>query len=130
MEPSPIVIDGITFPSVESYYQSQKTVNKRKQLSFTFLNGKQAKKKGRELNIRKDWEEIKVKVMLKGLRAKFKPDNEWGRQLIATGKEEITEWNNWGDKIWGKSIYDGEGQNLLGKLLMQVRKELYEVKQN
>jgi predicted NAD-dependent protein-ADP-ribosyltransferase YbiA (DUF1768 family) len=41
---------------------------------------------------------------------------------MATGSEEIIEWNNWGDRIWGKT-YDGVGENHLGKILMKIREE-------
>ena len=32
--------------------------------------------------------------------------------------------NNWGDLIWGVDIETGEGQNLLGKLIMEFRETL------
>ena len=32
---------------------------------------------------------------------------------------ELEEGNNWGDKYWG--TVEGEGKNMLGKLLMKVR---------
>ena len=44
--------------------------------------------------------------------------------LLATGDQFIQEGNNWGDLIWGVDIETGEGQNLLGKLIMEFRETL------
>jgi predicted NAD-dependent protein-ADP-ribosyltransferase YbiA (DUF1768 family) len=42
--------------------------------------------------------------------------------LIDTGDQELIEGNWWGDVIWG--VCNGKGENHLGKILMEVRKEL------
>jgi predicted NAD-dependent protein-ADP-ribosyltransferase YbiA (DUF1768 family) len=47
--------------------------------------------------------------------------------LLATGDAEIQEGNTHGDLYWGVDLHTGEGENVLGKLLMKVREE---VKQN
>ena len=60
--------------------------------------------------------------MLRFLRDKFKPGSELAGKLLNTGDAELVEGNHWGDRYWG--VCDGEGQNKLGKLLMQVRGEL------
>ena len=44
--------------------------------------------------------------------------------LLATGDQFLQEGNNWGDLIWGVDIETGEGQNLLGKLIMEFRETL------
>ena len=80
-----------------------------------------AKKIGRQVNLRKDWEDIKLQVMEKALRLKFQnPDLR--KKLITTGDEELVEGNPWGDRYWG--VCNGSGKNKLGKLLMKIRKEL------
>lgn len=80
-----------------------------------------AKKMGRQVKLRKDWEDIKLQVMEKALRLKFQ-DSTLRKKLIATGDEELVEGNPWGDRYWG--VYNGSGKNKLGKLLMKIRKEL------
>jgi ribA/ribD-fused uncharacterized protein len=84
----------------------------------------EAKKMGRKVKLRKDynWDEIKFLVMEDILRFKFMEGTSWYYKLMATGNEEIIEWNNWGDRIWGKT-YDGVGENHLGKILMKIREE-------
>jgi hypothetical protein len=43
--------------------------------------------------------------------------------LLATGNAELIEGNNWRDTFWGQCPI-GTGANHLGRLLMQVRKEI------
>ena len=42
--------------------------------------------------------------------------------LLATGKATLVEGNSWGDTFWG--VCRGKGKNMLGKILMRVRKRL------
>ena len=60
--------------------------------------------------------------MKKILYSKFAQNPYLAYGLLATGNEELIEGNTWGDKIWGQ--VNGEGQNLLGKILMEVREEI------
>lgn len=89
-----------------------------------------AKRRGKMLTLREDWEAVKDTVMLSGLRNKFYLDADLRAKLIATGDEVLVEVNTWGDRYWGveKNIFDDGteimlGQNMLGILLMQVRAE-------
>lgn len=57
------------------------------------------------------------------LRIKFNDDHFGYRQkLIDTGDAYIEEDNKHHDTFWG--VCDGEGENQLGKLIMEIRKEL------
>jgi hypothetical protein len=96
----------------------------------------QAKRLGRSLRLRPDWEEVKIDVMEVILRSKFKHP-ELRQKLISTGLITLIEGNDWGDRFWGAcSSYDfkspswtiGEqeylyGGNELGILLMKLREE-------
>lgn len=86
------------------------------------LNPSQAKKKGRSVSLRPDWEEIKINVMYEICKAKFTQNENLKRSLLNTGNTELIEGNNWGDKIWGQ--VNGVGENNLGKILMKIREEL------
>ena len=99
-------------------------INKRRAIANASTPGL-AKKMGRSVSLRPDWEDIKDDVMLEGLYRKFTNDElaEW---LLDTGDEELVEGNWWGDRYWG--VCNGIGQNKLGKLLMKVREELAEEK--
>jgi ribA/ribD-fused uncharacterized protein len=72
--------------------------------------------------IRSDWAQIKVERMRDVLRAKFTQHEYLRKQLLATGDAELIEESTM-DAFWGIGK-KGNGQNMLGKLLMEVRAEL------
>jgi len=119
---SPISIFGIDFPSVENAYQAAKCDNPEDRWKFRDITPGAAKKLGRTVKLRADWESIKLNAMLDLLRLKFK--GNLGFRLINTKDWELIEGNPWGDTFWG--VCRGVGENHLGKLLMQVRQELHD----
>jgi len=113
--------DGLTFSSVEHAYQAAKSLDPAVRAEFTeSIPPGAAKRRGRRVKLRPDWEEVKLDVMLGLLRRKF-TQLDLRRQLLATGDAELIEDNDWGDHFWGVCM--GVGENHLGKLLMQVRGE-------
>ena len=126
--PSPIKKDGIEYPTVEHFFQAAKTTDlkTKKAIAGADTPGK-AKRMGRSVDLRPDWEKIKVDVMRLGLVLKFQnPDLK--EKLLATGDEELIEGNWWHDNTWGNCYCVKcsriSGRNLLGMLLMELRKEL------
>lgn len=89
---------------------------------LTKLNPSEAKRLGRRVRLRSDWEQVKYDVMLDVVRAKFNQHPDLAQKLLATGDEELVEGNDWGDTYWG--VCNGRGKNMLGKILMRVRAEL------
>lgn len=120
--PAPINTDGMSFKSSEAAYQAQKCLNTMDKFQFCNLEPRDAKKLGRKVQLRPDWEDIKDEVMSHILSLKFRQNPNLGNLLIATGDAELIEGNHWQDTYWG--VCDGVGENRLGKLLMQVRREL------
>jgi ribA/ribD-fused uncharacterized protein len=122
-----IVYRGFPYQSVERAYQAEKNDSVRwKMFCGCPLNPEGLiKKLSRSQPLRSDWEEIKVQVMLDCLRLKFK-DEYYRKKLIATGDMEIIEGNYWKDRYWGICLRSTppKGQNILGKLIMQVREEI------
>ena len=121
--PSKIQPDGpMSYPTVEHYFQGCKAeaIDDFYPI-FAAKTPGEAKRLGKRVRLRKDWEMVKDDVMLNGLRAKFAIP-ELREKLLATGDEELVEGNTWGDTYWG--VCNGVGQNKLGKLLMQVREEI------
>ena len=74
------------------------------------------------MDLREDWETVKIDVMRDVLKSKFSLNSELREKLIATGDVELIEGNHWNDRFWG--VCRGKGQNHLGKLLMELRKIL------
>ena len=120
--PCPVTVDGITYPSVEHYYQAHKTldVSIREKIAGLETAGS-AKRLGSRLKIRKDWNADRLDIMWVGLKLKFQIP-ELREKLLATGDQELIEGNWWGDVFWGVS--KGKGLNHLGRLLMEVRNEI------
>lgn len=119
--PCDIDFSGYTYPTLEHAFQAAKTndLSARKVILQAISPGK-AKYAGRRVLLRSDWEEVKQDIMLSLLRKKFSDDGLKG-MLLDTGNRKLIEGNNWGDTYWG--VYNGTGDNFLGKLLMQVREE-------
>jgi ribA/ribD-fused uncharacterized protein len=89
---------------------------------FDGLGPSNAKKLGRRLPLRPDWESVKLDLMKKFVIAKFVDHEVLAEKLLATGDEELIEDNYWMDTFWG--VCRGVGDNHLGKILMQVRRLL------
>jgi ribA/ribD-fused uncharacterized protein len=118
---------NIAYPSVEHYFQALKSLDKKERIMVALQDtpGK-AKRLGRNLHLREDWEEIKNQVMEDGLRQKF-TDPVMKKKLLATNDEELIEGNTWHDNTWGDCSCEAcqgiIGQNRLGLLLMKLREE-------
>ncbi|MFH1526376.1 MAG: NADAR family protein [Bacteroidota bacterium] len=121
--PCLIKFEGDTYPGAEHAFQAAKTLNsiERKAICNAGSAGK-AKRLGRLVKLRKNWETVKDSIMLNVLRLKFKLGSPLARQLLDTGNRKLIEKNTWGDTYWG--VYNDNGKNKLGQLLMQVRQEL------
>lgn len=99
---------GINYITIEHFYIARKTVDmeSRKEVANHPLKG--LKKFGRSLVLRDDWEDVKLKVMEKGLRYKFSDNNKvLQRMLLRTKDLHIQEGNMWNDKFWGSMFKDG-----------------------
>jgi ribA/ribD-fused uncharacterized protein len=68
------------------------------------------------------WDGAKVDFMRKILRCKTEQHEYVRRKLLETGDRELVE-DSWRDDFWGWGP-NRDGQNMLGKLWMQVRDEL------
>ena len=138
--PCEITYDNITYPSVEHYYVAHKSnttqiINNKslsdieyKKYISSVKNASFVKKIGSDIKIRSDWENIKKEVMYNGLKIKFE-DDILKNKLKDTKELYIKENNLWHDNFYGSCICskcNDKGKNILGKLLMKIRKELNE----
>lgn len=120
--------DGGWYNSSEHAYQAAKTLDKSKRISVQVganTNASEkpgaAKKWGQEVELRPDWDEVRIPIMREILRIKFQKP-ELAKLLLETGDRHLSEGNNHGDRFWGQVA--GVGENHLGKLLMELREEL------
>lgn len=120
--PAPIQYDGLLYQNSEAAFQAQKCADKKDRQQFTKMNPSEAKKAGRKVTLRKDWEKVKVFIMEEIVREKFLQNTDLAEMLLETKDAYLEEGNTWGDKTWG--TVNGQGANNLGKILMKVREEL------
>lgn len=118
-----MTFEGIEFFSAEAAYQAQKCAGEPERRSFSRLYADEAKRRGREISCRGDWDQVKVPVMEAVVRAKFQQNSLLARRLLDTGEKPLIEGNSWGDRFWGVDHRTGEGENHLGKILMALREE-------
>ena len=128
--PSEIEYEGVVYPTVEHAFQAAKTldINEREEIA-KLATPSLAKKAGRSVKLRSDWENVKDEVMLACLRTKFSIP-ELREKLVATGDEWLIEGNTWHDNYWGDCSCPKcagiKGKNTLGYLLCVVRREILE----
>ena len=116
------VSDGrFMYSSTEAGYQAAKTIHPMDKAVFVGMKPGAAKRFGRKITMRPDWDEVKLAVMFGACAQKF-ACADYAAQLRNTGDAELIEGNTWGDRFWG--VCDGVGENNLGKILMQIRAEL------
>lgn len=118
--PGEVTVFGYKFDNGEAAFHSQKDPSRAAE--FVGLNPSEAKKLGRRVKLRPDWEQVKDSIMEKVVFAKFSQNEDLKQLLLATGDAELIEGNTWGDMYWGQ--VNGIGLNKLGKILMKVRFKL------
>ena len=116
---------GHVFPTVGNAYQASKCTDPKDREKFLDITPGKAKKIGRTVPIFPVWDDMKVVVMEFLLRKKFTQNDKYRELLISTGDEVLEEGNTWNDTFWGICPPgSGNGENVLGKLLMKIRSEL------
>eukprot|EP01121_Diplochlamys_sp_Union-15-3_P021889 TRINITY_DN910_c0_g1_i2.p1 TRINITY_DN910_c0_g1~~TRINITY_DN910_c0_g1_i2.p1 ORF type:complete len:183 (+),score=41.26 TRINITY_DN910_c0_g1_i2:1-549(+) len=99
-------VNGVTYPSSESYFQCQKCKDNKAQFDQLLKSGygNDVRLAGNKVTLREDWEEVKVRVMYEGNKAKFEQNPNLKEALLKT-KGSVTFhlsspfWNAWNAKI-------------------------------
>jgi len=120
--PCPVDYEGLRYLSSEAAYQASKLTPAERPV-FTTLDPDAAKHLAHASKFdAAAWDARKDRVMREVLWAKFSQHPELAKQLLATGDKYLEETNLWNDPYWG--VYHGQGQNVLGRLLMETRTRL------
>jgi ribA/ribD-fused uncharacterized protein len=141
---------GFEWNNTETPFQAWKSVDPEMRAWVRAAGSpREAKRRGRKIQLRTDWNEICRPLMLILCRRKFMNQGRAGL-LLSTGQETLIEGNTWGDDRWGAilcehsmpgTLRDGTpvtdehiwrrdensvwvGRNWLGITLMQLRTEL------
>ena len=113
---------SLMFKSSEAAYQAAKSKYPEVWLQFMRMTPSQAKRRGRIIDIREDWDNIRIDVMADICTDKFLRNPDLADKLKATGNKHLEETNWWGDTFWG--VCKGVGKNNLGIVLMAIREQL------
>lgn len=123
--PCPHTGRATTYPTVEHRFQAAKSQNRADHdWVLAQATPKEAKRAGRHVRLRDDWEQIKEAVMREALHAKF-ASAPFRTRLMSTGGQPIIEESRH-DLYWGArpTTTGWEGANRLGMLLMEVRAQI------
>jgi ribA/ribD-fused uncharacterized protein len=121
--PKQIPHDGILYPTTEHAFQAAKTLDFRARFEISKLHQPgQAKRAGRLLALRPDWDRCKGRIMYELVLIKFVLNPELRGKLLDTYPDKLIEGNTWGDTYWG--VCKGVGENKLGSILEIVRQQL------
>lgn len=121
--PANVEFERHLYPTAEHAYQAAKSIDPRVRLEFLgVISPSKAKKLGRTLELRSDWETVKYDIMLQIVFDKFLRNKELRQKLVATAGKYLEETNHWGDTVWGVDATTNIGTNWLGMILMDVRK--------
>lgn len=125
--PGGISLGNLTGATVEHIFQASKTVDptQRREILDASSPGK-AKRLGAKVQLRSDWEQIKLGTMARLQAAKY-AQPEMARLLDGTGDADLIEGNHWCDTFWGVctcQAHATEGRNWLGQILMIQRSVL------
>jgi ribA/ribD-fused uncharacterized protein len=121
----PVRLKGVEWPTTEHYFQAQKFAGTPHEDDVRQADSPMnAAKMGRERSrpLRPDWEAVKDNVMREAVLAKFEQHPRLLGLLLSTGDAEIVEHTK-NDAYWGDGG-DGSGKNMLGRILMEVRRRM------
>lgn len=137
---APVWIDGTIWPTVEHFYQAQKSADPAyRQAILVASTPGRAKRLAADpraphsqsshswfrkngLLPRSDWHEVKLNLMRRADAAKFSQHPELREMLLGTGDAELIE-DSPSEPFWGVGR-DGSGLNWAGRVLMEIRERI------
>ena len=119
--------NGVYYPTVEHAYQAAKFLDSAPQIAKDIVESYSAHDAQKiayanKDKQRKDWEEVKLKIMERLLRLKLEQNPYVRKKLLQTVNYLICE-DSPKDSFWGIGP-NRDGRNELGKLWMKLRDEL------
>jgi len=113
--PSSIQLEDGVYSNVEAAFQSRKTdIPEEREEIRKLTNPVMAKRRGRKVTLRPNWDKVKLGIMYDFVLQKFTEHEDLKLKLLATGNEELVE------MLRGRVTWN----NHLGRILMKVRSEL------
>ena len=123
---NPLKVLGMTFQTSEHMYQALKTTDPVEVRSILACQTPgEAKRLGKDLTLRPDWDQVKDRAMELCVGYKFAANPDLLFKLLDTGSTFLVEGNHWHDNYWGACFCDRckgvDQHNKLGYTLMRYR---------
>ena len=121
--PCQFVWRGLTFGSVEAAFQASKCTDEAERKVYAGCSVDKAALKGKEQIPYAGWEKERLGIMESIQQAKFEQNPALMRKLADTGNRILINGNNKQETFWGVDLYSWQGENRLGKILMNIREK-------
>ena len=82
--------EGVIYSSVENAFQAAKTLDLTERRQFENCTAREAKKLGKKVKLRSDWENVKVKIMCNLVFQKFN-NSEYLRTRLLIVQDKVIE---------------------------------------
>ncbi|TRM64439.1 DUF1768-domain-containing protein, partial [Schizophyllum amplum] len=122
-----VFYDGKLYPTSEHLFQALKFLKVKPDLAehIRMCSDKPRRAIEEAHRLRKsrrsDWKDVRIRMMYRAIRHKFKQHHTLRQELLDTGNAKLVEASPT-DDFWGIGK-DGKGRNELGKALMRLRDE-------
>jgi predicted NAD-dependent protein-ADP-ribosyltransferase YbiA (DUF1768 family) len=113
--------EGQVYGNAEAAFQASKCTADSERKTFAGCSLDNALLKGKKIVPSPDWEEARLDIMESIIRAKFEQNPILMRRLKETGNRLLINGNNKQETYWGVDLYSWQGENHLGKILMNIR---------
>ncbi|MBQ7785401.1 MAG: DUF1768 domain-containing protein [Clostridia bacterium] len=120
--PAQVEYDGVVYPCAASAFLASMCSDPMQKRRIACLSPEKAKQKYGGYKGTAQWEIQKTAIMAHIVRAKFQQNPELAVKLLQTGNQKLI---NGGGRhtCWSVNLVTWEGENLLGVILMKLRKE-------
>ena len=115
------VWQGLQYGNAEAAFQSSKCANESERKVFASCSADKAALKGKELVPYSSWEDDCLDIMESIQRVRFEQNPALMKKLIDTGNRLLINGNNKQETYWGVDLYSWQGENHLGKIMMNIR---------
>ena len=115
------VWQGLQYGNAEAAFQSSKCMDASERKAYAGCSADKAALKGREQAPFPGWEDARLNIMGSILRAKFEQNPFLMKKLTDTGSCILINGNNKQETYWGVDLYSWQGENHLGRIIMDIR---------
>ena len=120
--PARVVCENIVYPCAEAAFQASKSDDPAVRKQFAQYASDKAKQKGNQMTPRPGWEEEKGDIMRGIVHEKFLQNADLLDRLLETGNRRLINGGKGKkDTCWGVNTFTWEGENRLGRILMELR---------